>query len=115
MSGVTLVEFLRARLDERETQAQADLADAWAGTMFGLVEWNEVAAGIYNATQARAIADARRVLADVEAKRRIVAICQVSDPHSADEAGNGCTECAVLYTLALPYADHPDYDEGWRP
>ena len=21
----------------------------------------------------------------------------------------------VLFALALPYADHPDYDEAWRP
>ncbi|WP_410669192.1 DUF6221 family protein [Amycolatopsis sp. cmx-4-68] len=31
----------------------------------------------------------------------------------ADEAGSNW--CVTLRLLALPYADHPDYSERWRP
>ena len=55
-----------------------------------------------------------RVLAECEAKRAVVGLhpemlgwCQ------------GCAHesypCRTLLALALPYADHPDYREEWRP
>ncbi|MBN0039372.1 hypothetical protein JN535_04180 [Cellulosimicrobium cellulans] len=49
-----------------------------------------------------------RVLAECEAKRRIV--------ESARRLGSrdGVTPEELLGNLALPYADHPDYDETWR-
>ncbi len=50
--------------------------------------------------------DPARVLLECEAKRRIVQECEpfgrLGDPD-------------VLMYLALPYADHPDYDDAWRP
>jgi hypothetical protein len=52
--------------------------------------------------------DPARVLAECEAKRRIVKFA---------EYWLGATEGMeaefVLGSLALPYADHPDYDEAW--
>lgn len=54
---------------------------------------------------------AARVLAECEAKRRIVARCEavgVGFPSYALAE-------AVLCHLAEPYTDHPDYDEAWRP
>lgn len=55
-----------------------------------------------------------RVLAECEAKRRIVrlhpeilGICQ--------ECANEQYPCRTLGAVALPYADHPDYREEWRP
>jgi hypothetical protein len=75
--------------------------------------------------------DPARVLAEVEAKRAILR--WHSTPHTvvdgfcADEGGPcthrgeaecslcGETACATLRLLALPYADHPDYREDWRP
>ena len=69
--------------------------------------------------------DPARVLAECEAKRRIVGlhVCACPDPTCGD-----CGECSGLHhadptpapcdtlrLLALPYADHEDYDEGWRP
>lgn len=50
---------------------------------------------------------ADRVRADCEAKRRFVreAQDQVSEYFSR----------FILETLALPYADHPDYRDEWRP
>lgn len=68
---------------------------------------------------------ARRVLAECEAKRRIVElhsgahICWTSDydwddpdEHAAGEGTGG--PCLTLRYLALSYTDHPDYDESWR-
>jgi hypothetical protein len=58
---------------------------------------------------------ARRLLAECEAKRRIV---ELSWHHLGDEEyGWGMEEAKrqILTLLALPYADHPDYREEWRP
>lgn len=77
--------------------------------------------------------DPARVLAECEAKRRVVKIAADASRAAAEardllnqsgrEAGpeqclydgweDGFTR-AVAY-LARPYADHPDYDEAWRP
>jgi hypothetical protein len=59
-----------------------------------------------------------RVLADVDAKRQIVAECAFwlegdDGLWSQDTRANVAWLIAAL--LALPYADQPDYDEAWRP
>ena len=59
--------------------------------------------------------DPARVLAEVDAKRRIIEACEriqagIRDDYTADFFAD-----AVLEHLALPYADHPEYDESWRP
>ena len=67
--------------------------------------------------------DPARVLAECEAKRRIVV-----DLHRPVTDGEGDWFCDMLETgaesnwpcetirlLALPYADHSDYREEWRP
>jgi hypothetical protein len=74
--------------------------------------------------------DPARVLAEVEAKRRIVESAAeimdrgafpegVSDGRDPDEveSDEGLAALAEyhLRLLALPYADHPDYREEWRP
>lgn len=71
--------------------------------------------------------DPARVLAEVDAMRRVM------ECHESWEAGNGDTlcgrcgrehidgrlgghfPCQTLRLLALPYGDHPDYREEWRP
>ena len=76
------------------------------------------------ATSARA--RAQHVLADVAAKRAILA-AYPKDLDGCDErvSFDGWESCSdscpaevmtrVLQLLALPYAGHPDYDEGWAP
>lgn len=74
--------------------------------------------------------DPARVLAECEAKRRIADMhtsdatwdggeeCAQCSFHEAYEGFNDVSEtfpCTTLRLLALPYADHPDYDEKWRP
>ncbi|RSN65431.1 hypothetical protein DMH01_03380 [Amycolatopsis sp. WAC 04182] len=70
------------------------------------------------------------VLADVAAKRRIITLAQAAnDLEDAieGETSHGSRARArgeqpdprvgdsILKQLALPYADHPDYREEWRP
>jgi len=77
--------------------------------------------------------DPTRVLADIEAKRQLVKLhgratlcagggaryfettivcCSCEPNHQFPELSWPCT---TLRLLALPYADHPDYREEWRP
>lgn len=71
-----------------------------------------------------------RVLAECEAKRRIIDLAfvhmqfvdgELGCSHSADQIRNGrCAdidpaEDSLLRTLALPYESHPDYRSEWRP
>lgn len=60
--------------------------------------------------------DPARILREVEAKREIV---RQADLYLCD-SGPGCGYRtkhghSVLRLLALPYDDHPDYREEWRP
>jgi hypothetical protein len=66
------------------------------------------------------VIQADRVLAKCEAKRRIVALHWDTDPSCArcanpdDEMTNEPWPCATLRLLALPYADHSDFQPEWR-
>lgn len=120
-----LVTFLRARLDEDEATAKAAQAEnptpwEWGHTAPGM----RTAFALYDARRGHVIGcsaggipgnpaafhiarhDPARVLADVQAKRGLLA-----------DAGDVPTISMrrALQWVALPYADHPDYDERWRP
>lgn len=105
-----LAEFLLARIVEDEALAR-----------------NDMPTGARRNGKATAVATARRVRTECEAKRRIV------EHHSGrptfsnwPTSCDGCSEdclycegehawpCQTLRLLALPYVDHPDYDEAWR-
>lgn len=119
MSG--LVEFLRARFAEEQAEAEelADVddypLDPWAIQREETGEWNSYAY--------IRIAKAR-VLAEVAAKRRILddvlPTMQADEMRIAGEWGVGSEPVReasddLLSLLALPYADHPDYREEWKP
>jgi Family of unknown function (DUF6221) len=132
----SIVEFLRARLEEEEQLAQDSAAGPWVVTEIyndvfcvadaaGSNVANECSDGWLDPGNARHIAcwDPVRVLAEVEAKRRIIDYCE-----SAIEAGKipplaswsddaaGAEVCEhVLILMTLPNADHPDYDPAWAP
>ena len=103
---MTLTEFLLARVAVDETIANdhhvrgcgmSDDPEDCPPTYFpGVV-------GVCDCTQ-------RRVLAECEAKRRIVE--RYKDLGSHGDTGDARW---VLPLLALPYTDHPDYQPEWRP
>jgi len=88
MDGMSIVEFLLARIAEDEEVAQARH-------------------------------DPARVLAECEAKRRIVGLHERRpDWPDCQECGDRDYQkpwpCSTLRLLALPYSDHPDYRPEWR-
>jgi hypothetical protein len=125
-----LTDFLLARIDEDERTAGWATPAPWVHVPAGggTDRWNVEARGagvahrdvaVDRAGGACARADAAhiahwdpaRVIAECDARRRIVQLQQSDlrdDPQDweADE---------VLRLLALPYADHPDYRRAWRP
>jgi hypothetical protein len=87
----TLTDFLLARIAE-------DLSTAAATS----------------ALRAETYAASRRVLAECEAKRRIVERCTpLSDMQVRRQTRTLASD--VLCALASVYADHADYRESWRP
>ena len=132
-----LVEFLNARLDEDEQAARAAGDDRWAlipvyedatirhGRMpeprsIQMVEANgEEVGNVHGVAHAEHIArhDPARVLAEVDAKRQVVAYVagELEDKGGDNPWWYEDKLRPVLCLLALPYADHPDYDEAWRP
>lgn len=120
-----LVEFLRARLDERERVARAATGGAW--TAFGIVvEAEDRVEVVYPGrdeggadTEATAthiaLNDPARVLAEVEAIRRILDEHHPIDPCDAHDASMRSIDCDTLCLLALPDAGHPDYLAEWAP
>jgi hypothetical protein len=135
---MTLTEFLLARIAEDEAGARAATRGPWAWShprmdlvesilqletdpdALGEDDYGECVACFYGMDHIKSHApdqadadhivrwDPSRVLAECEAKRRIVEWC--SGPTASE-----WHELPVLAMLALPYADHPDYDEAWRP
>lgn len=110
MSDMTITEFLLARIEEDESEARlsySSFAEALRDQGMPLVaDW---LAGKES-----------RVLAECEAKRRIVELHDggivegQQQTHECDGT-HGVIECGTLMALALPHADHPDYLEEWRP
>lgn len=75
---MTLTDFLLARVAEDESEPA----------------WDETSA----------ISRYGRVLAECDAKRKILAGVDGRPP-----------SLSVVRLLALPYADHPDYRQEWKP
>jgi hypothetical protein len=101
---VTLTEFLLARLAEEAER----LVHEFDCDRFEVYD--------YGCRQGTCDCDAtKRLLIDVESKRRIVETAREYSPE-LEHGDNG--EWALdltLRLLALPHADHPDYREEWRP
>jgi hypothetical protein len=104
---MTLTEFLAARLDEDERVAhEAAESDAMTSkpSTPPTRKWTHIARH-----------DPARVLAEVEAKRRIVEMGASYVPELEHGDNGEWALDATLRLLALPYADHPDYRQEWRP
>jgi hypothetical protein len=131
---VTLADFLLARIAEDEEAARGA-----AGVPWEVMEWpggSQVlvdraairdekwrvghlghVASVEHAHDVRHIArhDPARVLAECEAKRRIIEESVDFNDLPGVDAGVDFENVRVLTLLAAPYADHPDYRNEWRP
>ena len=125
---MTLTDFLLARIAEDEAVARAATDDGIQANGQH-AHWREgprgdcgccsrvVGLGVdVDDRQAPHVArhDPARVLAECEAKRRIVGLIGVADSPEVHVDAFVCAQLAARH-LALPYADHPDYREAWRP
>ncbi|MEL7974637.1 DUF6221 family protein [Isoptericola sp. F-RaC21] len=112
---MTLTEFLTARLNEDEARATAAELRSDRGPDGGTPR------GEPDRPFTRA-----RLLAEVEAKRQLVHLAYEATGLDMDKdldrevdarqvSGIEFVGERMLRALALPYADHPDFDEAWRP
>lgn len=108
-----LAEFLLARIAEDEALARSVIDE------HPMNDWESYvsSAGFYDLPSSRFAIEfnPERVLAECEAKRRIVAEHSPVDPCDAHDANFQTVPCDTLRLLALPYADHSDYDVWWTP
>lgn len=121
---MTLTEFLLARIAEDEAVARDEFVrDRWDEGPVYFWQYSEEDAAIATSTA--------RVLAECEAKR-CIAHLHGPKPGASDEC-KSCAQgwedltygdagftpepypCLTAKNLALPYADHPDYRDEWRP
>jgi hypothetical protein len=125
---VELSEFLLARIAEDEAAAKEEnssfLRNHGASALLSELE------GYGLHWLASSVTTAAHVLAECEAKRRIVELHEVSvadvwvnppDGLAYQEPERTCAICGwvpdacdTVKALALPYADHADYREEWR-
>jgi hypothetical protein len=126
-----LTAFLLARIGEDEESARE--AATWEDGMY-FEPWQAhiPQAGYFNSEMPYGAVEfsAARVLAECEAKRRIVEEhresyagskrCEVCAKDAHLEYGDVVVDwvrfpCPTMRLLALPYADHPDYRQEWTP
>jgi hypothetical protein len=120
-----LVAFLQDRLDETARKAEAAKPGPWHAdgeNVYASHPTDEVV-GYTESAEHIAENDPRRVLAEVDAKRRIIVLYDqaATDTGSSDYLVAGPARLLlvaldpVLHLLALPYAGHPDYRPEWAP
>jgi hypothetical protein len=109
---MTLTEFLTARLDEDEAAARDALS---GGRLHEPEPWRAVGWPASEHPGPVVLIDPDRVLADVAAKRRILARHYV--PRGDDLRTDEDTPAPewLIRDLASVYADHSDYRDEWRP
>lgn len=120
-----LAQFLRARLDEDEQAIEAPETwtefDETQGTRRVDVDHSfERVTACTRAWRGVHIArhDPARVLHEVEAKRRALNHYEDVRRHAPGHTAYTLAEGAVgkqIQLMALPYVDHPDYRDDWRP
>lgn len=122
-----LVDFLLARIAEDEALARGAVERSsygWSDNAFSeAVELAENEGARKQGTDHIARWDPARVLAECDAKRRVVdSLRDLTDAETTEdqawalERGDRSEQVAIatMRLLALPYADHPDYRDEWR-
>ncbi|HEY9414308.1 MAG TPA: DUF6221 family protein [Pseudonocardia sp.] len=116
-----LVAWLREQLDEDERIAREanQPGERWFASGDPSVNLHALTAHAQRWNPARAVAE-------VEAKRRIIArhgmlevfgtkVCAYCATLQGQRPGNGYWPCPEILDAALPYADRPGYRDEWRP
>ncbi len=119
---MTITEFLLARIAEDEGWARQAIVEpeeehrtpsgVWSSPASGLVQTDD---DLWTTGDGRTsyfvqMFDPARILAECDAKRRIVECASI---YTIDDSWDALA-VRVLDFLTLPYADHPDYDPAWR-
>jgi hypothetical protein len=131
VSDLTIAEFLLARFAELEAKARAATEGPWTVAKTKKAECDELAilsggseivgagyegGGVWDRTDADHIVawDPDAVLADIDSKRRIVALASRSiyAPEEEFSAEVALAE-DVLKLLAVRFAGHEDYRQEW--
>lgn len=120
---MTLTDFLLARIADEEALARGvpdGVPPSEGGTnRNGWQLHTSIKATVFDreiGPRGSIEASPARVLAECEAKRRIVEEHGGgADPCDAHDASFETIPCDTLRALALPYADHSDFREEWRP
>lgn len=98
-----LIAFLRDRITEDEAAIRT-----WAACCIHIDACDETGGYLERF-------DTRRMLAEVEAKRRILDWCERM-AHVDGYGGLMARDARMIRRLlAQPYAEHPDYRPEWRP
>jgi hypothetical protein len=112
-----LAEFLTARLDEDAASAKTaiDVGEKRYGELYHeQVGFDPDGIGIDDGWLTL---DAERMLREVDAKRKILAL---HEPNNVTGPGRACRWCGHLWpceeirALVGVYGDHPDYDPAWK-
>jgi hypothetical protein len=113
-----LLAFLRARLDEdadriARNSSNSGLSDTGSYPDYQTHDNEDTAA----ADNYLAAFTPRRMLAEVDAKRRILTNCGVLllSPFAEETEYTRAIEHGIPRLLALPYTRHPDYRPEWAP
>lgn len=127
---VELTDFLLVRiaedealvLDHWDSDGKARVATMWTGGEPGHTTvasdqrddaWFADGREVEDARHVQVLFDPARVLAECEAKRRIVEGLRGIAENTVSLSDS--SPHAVLRHLASVYADHPDYRDEWRP
>jgi len=126
-STLTLTEFLLARIAEDEEDARAADGTRWLHSDKVVTFEAFGPDGDYVDASSPISVDTRdngwhivrwspaRVLAECKAKRRLLERASPEARTTAQLVAVAALADDALRLLALPYADHPDYREEWRP
>lgn len=134
MSG-ELAAFLLARIDDDEQMAREATPGPWrAAEMYPECFYvqadsdrNVASESSYGNIEPADVGhivrwNPARILAGCKAKRGIIKLhardheCSTYDHHGEVDSCTWVIDvCSTLQLLALPYADHPDYRQEWRP
>ena len=114
---MTLTEFLLARIAEDEQDARDAICKCGGPACtveLGWYRYGEAMARLENDPAACHVVrwSLARVLAECEAKRRIVDLAPWAN-NTTYAAMTDLLGHLILRTIALPYADHPDYQQEW--